>query len=88
MVSTLIENALHPGQASAAPVEQLSAREFQVCEMLGRGLSNKEIAEALGVSQKTVGTYKARLMEKMGVRTTPELMRQARQLVAPEDRPE
>jgi len=87
MASRLIQNAVHPQRSAAAPMEQLSAREFQVYEMLGRGLSNKKIGENLGVSHKTVGTYKARLMEKLGDRTTPELMRHARQLLAMQDKP-
>ena len=80
MTSLLLESALSPRPA-ASPMEQLSTRELQVYEMLGRGLNNKTIAENLGVSHKTVGTYKARLMEKLGVRTTPELMLHARKLL-------
>jgi DNA-binding CsgD family transcriptional regulator len=38
-------------------------------------MSNIQIAEQMGISPKTVGTYKARLMEKLGVRTTPELVK-------------
>ena len=53
---------------------QLSDRELQVFEMIRRGLGNKEIASALGIGAKTIGTYKARLMEKLGVRTTHELL--------------
>ena len=53
--------------------------------MLGRGLGNKAIADNLGVSHKTIGTYKARLMEKLGYRTTPELMLHARQSPAMPD---
>jgi DNA-binding NarL/FixJ family response regulator len=47
---------------------------LQVLEFLRQGMGNSEMAGHLGISQKTVGTYKARLMEKMGVRTTPELL--------------
>jgi len=79
MTSLLLESAAHP-RAAAAPIDHLSTRELQVYEMLGRGLSNKTIAEGLGVSHKTIGTYKARLMEKLGYRTTPELMHHAREL--------
>jgi two-component system response regulator EvgA len=50
--------------------------------MLGRGLGNKAIADNLGVSHKTIGTYKARLMEKLGLRTTPELMLHVRESLA------
>jgi DNA-binding NarL/FixJ family response regulator len=52
----------------------LSDREIQVMEFLRSGMSNMQIAEQMGISPKTVGTYKARLMEKLGVRTTPELL--------------
>lgn len=78
MASQMLQNAATPRTASS-PMEQLSTRELQVYEMLGRGLNNKSIADGLGVSHKTIGTYKARLMEKLGCRTTPELMLRARQ---------
>lgn len=55
-------------------LDVLSDRELQVLAMLQRGYGNVEVGQALGISQKTVGTYKARMMEKMGVRTTPELL--------------
>ncbi|MEI6655734.1 MAG: response regulator transcription factor [Verrucomicrobiota bacterium] len=84
MTSLLLENAATPG-APASSMEQLSTRELQVYAMLGRGLGNKAIADNLGVSHKTIGTYKARLMEKLGYRTTPELMLHARQLPAMPD---
>ena len=54
--------------------KQLSDRELQLFALLGEGLRNKEAAARLGLSEKTVATYKVRLMEKLGVRTTPELM--------------
>jgi len=52
----------------------LSNREIQVMELLRAGIGNLEIAERIGISPKTVSTYKARLMEKLGVRTTPDLL--------------
>ena len=58
----------------AAELDRLSDRELQVFELLRGEKSNREIADYLGISQKTIGTYKARLMEKLGVRTTSELM--------------
>ena len=61
----------------AREFEVLSNRELQVLQMLSQGLHNKEIARRLGLSAKTVGTYKARLMEKLGVSTAPELQRLA-----------
>jgi len=52
----------------------LSDREIQVMELLCSGMNNLQIADSIGISPKTVSTYKARLMEKLGVRTTPELL--------------
>jgi len=52
----------------------LSNRELQVAELLQTGATIRAIAERLGVSQKTVGTYKARMMEKLNVRTMSELL--------------
>ena len=67
---------------SAEPLEEaagpeipdtLSDREMQVFSLLARGLANREIAAQLRVSEKSVHTYKTRLMSKLQVRTTPEL---------------
>ena len=77
---------LQPGNTPAAEARSmqiLSDRELQVCEMLSQGLCNKDIAARLGISPKTIGTYKARLMEKLGVRTTPELVERTRAAVSP-----
>ena len=59
---------------ATAEVDQLTAREREVLDLVVHGLSNKEIAERLGVGAKTVSTYKARLMEKLGTATTHELL--------------
>jgi DNA-binding NarL/FixJ family response regulator len=58
-----------------APHEQLSDREFDVLRGLGTGRTVKEVAEALGLSPKTVSTYRTRLMEKMGFATNADLVR-------------
>lgn len=56
------------------PHELLSDREYQVLRMLGVGKTVSEIAAELSLSVKTVSTYRARILEKTGLRTTPELM--------------
>ena len=56
------------------PHELLSDREYQVLRMLGVGRTVSEIAAELSLSVKTVSTYRARILEKTGLRTTPELM--------------
>ena len=58
-----------------APHEQLSDREFDVLRGLGAGRTVKEVATALGLSPKTVSTYRTRLMEKMHFATNADLVR-------------
>ena len=55
----------------------LSQREVQVMELLVDGLSNKQMARALGISPKTVEVYRSRLNEKMQARSIAELVRRA-----------
>jgi DNA-binding NarL/FixJ family response regulator len=53
--------------------EALSDREFQVLRLLATGKSTREIAVALSLSVKTVSTYRARLLEKMRMKSIAEL---------------
>lgn len=57
------------------PHETLSPREYSVMCMIGSGKGPEEIAEKLSISPKTVGTYRARILEKMGMKSTAELIR-------------
>jgi two-component system, NarL family, invasion response regulator UvrY len=57
--------------------ERLSDREYQVLRMIGQGKTVSEIAQELTLSVKTVSTYRARVLEKMGMRTNAELTRYA-----------
>lgn len=59
------------------PHETLSNREHQVLCLLARAMSVKEIGRTLHVSEKTVSTYRARVREKLGLRTTADLIRYA-----------
>jgi two-component system invasion response regulator UvrY len=59
------------------PHEQLSDREYQVLRMLGSGHTVSDVARDLNLSVKTVSTYRARVLEKLGMRTNAELMRYA-----------
>jgi DNA-binding NarL/FixJ family response regulator len=56
-----------------APHHALSNREFQVMRMLAAGKTLKEIAEDLILSEKTITTYRARILEKMDLRNNVEL---------------
>jgi len=57
--------------------EILSDREYQVMVMITRGKSIKEIAEDLSLSIKTISTYRARIFEKMKMKSNAELIRYA-----------
>jgi len=59
------------------PEDLLSDREMEVFRLRGQGLSPKEIADRLGLSVKTVGSYDARIKEKLGLEAGAELMREA-----------
>jgi len=63
--------------SEAAPHTLLSDREFQVFQMIARGVSVSEIARELSLSVKTVSTHKTRILEKMGLANQAELIRYA-----------
>jgi two-component system invasion response regulator UvrY len=65
------------GDVAKAPHEHLSGREFEVLRLLAGGLSLKEIAARLQVSPKTVSSFRARVLEKMKLKTNAELVRYA-----------
>lgn len=56
------------------PHEVLSDREYQVLRMIASGLTVSQVATRLSLSVKTVSTYRARVLEKMNMKTTAELM--------------
>ena len=71
LAEKLAVNLDHP--SDQLPHQQLSDREFQVLRMIGSGKTVSEIAEELVLSVKTVSTYRARILEKMKMRTNAEL---------------
>ena len=56
------------------PHERLSNREYQVMRLIASGKKSKEIAEELSLSVKTISTYRIRLLQKMQMKNTAELM--------------
>ncbi len=56
---------------------KLTGRELEVVTQIAEGNTYREIAEALGISEKTVATYRERASEKLGVRSRAELVRWA-----------
>jgi DNA-binding NarL/FixJ family response regulator len=61
--------------ASLDPLDRLSSRERQVLQMLAEGRAVTQIAATLSLSPKTVETYHARMMEKLGIRDLANLVR-------------
>jgi two-component system, NarL family, invasion response regulator UvrY len=59
------------------PHESLSSRELQVLRMVASGRTIKKIAAEIALSEKTVGTYRARIAKKMGLSSNVELTRYA-----------
>lgn len=59
---------------------KLSTREVEVLKLLASGKRNKEVAEGLNLNEKTVSTYKARLMKKLNVDNMVDLLQQAKAL--------
>jgi len=69
--------SLVAGEASGAPHERLTDREFEVLKMLASGLSVSQIGQDLSLSVKTVSTHRARILKKMDMSSNSELMRYA-----------
>jgi two-component system invasion response regulator UvrY len=67
----------HLGEFDKPPHENLSNREFQILCMIAQGKSLKSIADELCVGDKTVSTYRSRIMEKMKMSTNSDLTRYA-----------
>lgn len=67
-------------RASKRDTPNLSPRERQILERVGRALPNKEIGYELGISEKTVKNYMSTLMEKLGARNRVEVAMLAAQV--------
>lgn len=75
----LAEHVALTGERDCEPHELLSPREHEVFLLLAAARSVSEIAARLGLSVKTVSTYRSRILEKMGMSSNAELMRYAMQ---------
>jgi DNA-binding NarL/FixJ family response regulator len=66
-----------PVQGESAPHDRLSERELHIMKLFAKGMGINEIAAELFISNKTVSTHKARLMQKMNFKSNSELVRYA-----------
>jgi len=66
-----------PAASPQNPIDTLSDRELEVFTLIGKGTGRKEIGDKLHVSIKTVGTYREKIKVKLGIKSSPELVRRA-----------
>ena len=72
-------------RTEASPIERLSDREWEVFRLIGRGRSTVQIAEELHLSTKTVEAHRARVKEKLDLKTMPELISFASRWIETQD---
>jgi DNA-binding NarL/FixJ family response regulator len=77
----LVQEAARGNATAANPLDNLSNRELQVFRLLGSGLGTEAVADELRLSAKTVGTYRERLKDKLGLENARELERCAENYV-------
>jgi len=73
------------GDPSGSPVDRLSDRELEVIQLIGRGLSTREIASSLNLSVKTIESHRAHIKEKLNLRNATELVQFSVQWVEQEN---
>lgn len=82
MTAKLLERMTQKrNNSELAGMETLADRELEVFQMLGRGKSTREIAQTLNLGESTVETYRARIKEKLQLRSAAELYLRAGQWV-------
>jgi DNA-binding NarL/FixJ family response regulator len=76
MQKNIVHQYLHGiGSKETSPIDLLSDREVEVLNLLGAGLSSKDIANRLHLSQKTVDSHRTHLKEKLNLKSAQELVR-------------
>ncbi len=77
LVNELFNHQDNNEQSTSDPFKILSQRELEILPLIAKGYGNKEIAEKLFVSVKTIEAHKARIMDKLGLKSRPELVEYA-----------
>ena len=81
MSAKLITNFASGTSVPSNPTDQLSDRELEILELIGKGRDVHEIAKALHISRKTVETHRAHIKEKLNLRNAREVSRFATQWI-------
>jgi DNA-binding NarL/FixJ family response regulator len=66
-----------PEERNASPVQNLTDRELEIFQMIGKGFSSGQIAGQLNLSVKTIGAHREHIKQKLGIKTGGELVRRA-----------
>jgi len=81
VTEVVLQGYLHscalPGGQSAGPPSEISPREREIVQLVAEGRSNKEVAEVLHISVKTVETHRAHIMSKLDLHSVSDLVRYA-----------
>ncbi len=77
LVNEFVNNNNQEPTDGSDPFKILSKRELEILPLIAKGYGNKEIAEKLFVSVKTVEAHKTHIMNKLGLKTKPELVEYA-----------
>ncbi|MGO1314022.1 MAG: nitrate respiration regulation response regulator NreC [Staphylococcus equorum] len=77
LVNEFVNNSFQDTQASNDPFKILSKREIEILPLIAKGYGNKDIAQKLFVSVKMVEAHKTHIMQKLDLKTKPELVEYA-----------
>jgi len=77
LAAAVVYSSLPRRAVGGSPAGPLSPREREVLDLIAQGYTNQQMADQLGLSVKTVETYRSRLVEKLGLRSRAELVRYA-----------
>lgn len=72
-MSRMISKMTAGGDVASEPIDRLADRELEVFDLIGRGLTTREIAAQLGLGITTVDTYKTRIREKLNLENSARL---------------
>ncbi len=79
MTRALLKGLVPSSPADERPIESLTPRDTEVLRLIAQGYTNREIADLLSLSVRTVESHRANIMDKLGLRGRAELVRYARE---------